>query len=229
MQLNLYKEKNDLHFQSIILKKTEEFVFHKLSGETTGHDWWHIDRVRKLSLYIAKKENADLYIIELAALLHDIADHKFHGGDESIGPKTAKDWLESLDVSSEIIEQICDIIATISFKGAKVNSLMKTKEGMIVQDADRLDALGAIGIARCFAYGGYKGNSLYDPNIKTIMHESFAQYKNSKTTSINHFYEKLLLLKDLMNTQTAKIIAEERHDFMQQFLNEFFKEWNVNL
>lgn len=213
----------------LVIKQTEEFVYKTLSTEATGHDWYHINRVRKLALNIAKQENVDLFIVELAALLHDIADWKFHDGDESVGPRIAGEWLHSLYVSQDIIDQVCDIIQTISYKGAGTKTAMKTKEGMIVQDADRLDALGAIGIARCFAYGGFKGNQLYDPNLKVAIHRSFDEYKNNKTTSINHFYEKLLLLKDLMNTPTAKIIAQKRHDLMKQYLNEFFKEWNVEL
>ncbi len=224
-------QKNNFNHQvydnSFIIKQTEDFVYKKLHGEGTGHDWYHIDRVRKLALIIAKNENADLFLVELAALLHDIADWKFHNGDESVGPKVAKEWLKSLFVDENVIEQICDIIATISFKGANVNIEMKTLEGMIVQDADRIDALGAIGIARCFAYGGYKSNPIYDPNIKIIMHKNFQEYKSTRGSSINHFYEKLLLLKDRMNTKAGYEIAKERHEFMEQFLDQFLKEWNV--
>ena len=213
----------------LIIKQTEEFVYKKLSGEGTGHDWYHIDRVRKLALHIAKQEKANLFIIELAALLHDIADWKFHNGDESVGPRVAGEWLKSLNVSKDIIEDVCDIIATISFKGGHAKSSMKTIEGMIVQDADRLDALGAIGIARCFAYGGYKGNPIYDPKVLPTQHQSFEEYKKIRGSSVNHFYEKLLLLKDCMNTQAARAIANQRHKLMEQFLEEFYKEWNCSL
>jgi uncharacterized protein len=215
--------------QSFVIEKTKEFVYNTLAGEGTGHDWYHVDRVTKLSLYIAQQENANMFIVELAALLHDIADHKFHNGDETIGPRVARQWLESINVSSDVVDQICDIIATISFRGAKVQTKMKTLEGQIVQDADRIDALGAIGIARCFAYGWFKHNPIYDPDIKPIMHSSFEDYKNAKCTSINHFYEKLLLLKDLMNTKTGKAIAQQRHDFIQAYLDQFFDEWNVRI
>jgi len=210
-----------------IIKKTESFVKKHLKGDVTGHDWWHIDRVRKMALRIAKKEkNVDLFVVQLAALLHDIADWKFHGGDETIGIKLAEEWLKRLKVEKNVIERVCEIIREISFKGAEVKSKMKTKEGMIVQDADRLDAIGAIGIARCFATGAKLNREIYNPEIKPRLHKTFEEYKKAKSTSINHFYEKLLLLKDLMNTKTAKKIAEKRHKFMEQFLDRFFKEWN---
>ena len=210
-----------------IIKKTEEFVREKLKKEATGHDWWHAERVRKLALRIAKEEkDVDLFVIQLAALLHDIADWKFHGGNATIGLKLAEEWLKKLKVEEEIISRVCEIIKEISFKGAGVKSKMKTKEGMIVQDADRLDAMGAIGIARCFATGAKLNREIYNPEIKPQFHKTFEEYKKAKSTSINHFYEKLLLLKDLMNTKTAKKIAEKRHKFMEEFLDRFFKEWN---
>lgn len=208
-----------------IIKRTADYVKSRLDGEGSGHDWWHIYRVWKNALHIGKKECADLFVVQLAALLHDIADWKFHEGDDSIGPKLAGEWLEKLDVDENIISNVCEIIKGISFKGAGVKSKIKTKEGMVVQDADRLDAIGAIGIARAFAYGGHKGREIYNPNIKPEKHETFEQYKNNKGTTINHFYEKLLLLKDLMNTPSARKIAEERHSFMEQYLDRFFKEW----
>lgn len=208
-----------------IINKTAEYVKNKLSGEGSGHDWWHVYRVWKTAVEIGKKENADLFVIQLAALLHDIADYKFYSGDDSIGPKKAREWLEKLEVDENIISHVCEIIKGVSFKGAGVKSEMKIKEGMVVQDSDRLDAIGAIGIARTFAYGGHKGNEIYNPDIKPKRHETFDQYKNNKGTTINHFYEKLLLLKDLMNTTTARKIAQERHKFMEQFLGRFFKEW----
>lgn len=174
---------------------------------------------------IARGERADEFVVELAALLHDIADWKFHGGDENAGPDKARRWLESQHVDEPTIERVCQIIKTVSYKGAGVSTPMKTSEGMIVQDADRLDALGAIGIARTFAYGGHKGRAIYDPNEPPQMHETFEQYKNSQGHTINHFYEKLLLLKDRLNTQTAKKIAAARHKYMEDFLSQFFAEW----
>ena len=162
----------------------------------------------------------------MAALLHDIADWKFYGGDEDAGPKAAREWLEQQGVDEEIIVHVCEIIKHLSFKGAGVKSQMKTKEGMIVQDADKLDAIGAIGIARTFAYGGHANRALYDPDIKPEYHTSFEAYKNNQGHTINHFYEKLLLLKDLMNTQAAKKVAEDRHKYMEEFLNRFYAEWD---
>lgn len=213
--------------QDHIIEQTIQFVRLKLEGEGSGHDWWHIHRVYVMALRIAQQEpEVDLFVVALGALLHDIADYKFHDGDEAVGPRVAGRWLEQCGVEQKIIESIQEIIKTISFKGAKVATPMRTLEGKIVQDADRLDALGAIGIARCFAYGGSKGNLLYDPEIKPVMHDSFELYKKSKTTSINHFYEKLFLLKDLMNTQAAKEIAQVRHDRMKQFVEDFLAEWD---
>lgn len=209
-----------------VITKTREYVKKELSGESSGHDWFHVERVWQNAIYIAKNENADLFVVQLAALLHDIADWKFHDGDETAGPKAAREWLEKLDVDKNIILHVCTIIKDMSFKGAGAITKMKTMEGMIVQDADRLDAMGAVGIARTFSYGGYKGREIYNPNIKPEKHNSFEQYKNSKGPTINHFYEKLLLLKDLMNTKTAKKLAEERHRFMEEFLKQFFKEWS---
>jgi len=208
-----------------ILKQTEEYVKTKLAGEGTGHDWWHIYRVRQNAIHIGQQEGADLFIVELAALLHDIADWKFNDGSDEIGPQLARELLEKLSVEENIISHVCQIVKDISFKGAGVANLITTKEGMVVQDADRLDAMGAIGIARTFAYGGYKGREMYNPDTKIVMHGSFEQYKNSRSSSINHFYEKLLLLKDLMNTATAKKMAARRHEVMEEFLNEFFQEW----
>ena len=207
-----------------IIKQTQEYVRKKLKGESSGHDWYHVYRVWKNAIYIGKQEKVDMFVVQLAALLHDIADWKFHKGDDSIGPKLAKQWLKKLNVDENVINHVCEIIQEMSFKGAGVKFQMKTKEGMVVQDADRLDAIGAIGIARTFAYGGHKRVEMHNPNIKPKKHKSFYQYKNSKTTTINHFYEKLLLLKNLMNTKTAKQIAEKRHNFMEHFLDKFFKE-----
>jgi uncharacterized protein len=209
-----------------ILKQTDTHVRSLLSGEGSGHDWWHVDCVRKTALHIAKEEKADLFIVELGALLHDIADWKFHKGDDSVGPRMAREWLQKLGVDEQTINHVCEIIKDISFKGAGVKTAMKTKEGMIVQDADRIQALGAIGVARCFAYGGSKAREIYNPDIKPTMHQSFEQYKSANGTSLNHFYEKLLLLKDRMNTAAGKKIAEKRHAYMEQFLEQFYKEWN---
>lgn len=208
-----------------IIIQTTEYIKTKLMGEGSGHDWWHVYRVWKNAIHIGKQESVDLFVVELAALLHDVADWKFHDGNEEIGPQVAKEWLESLGVTEEVVSHVCQIIKDISFKGAGVLTAMKTTEGMVVQDADRLDALGAIGIARTFAYGGSKNREMYNPDRKPEMHASFEQYKNSQGTSINHFYEKLLLLKELMNTATAKQIAEKRHAVMEDYLQQFFHEW----
>lgn len=207
------------------IRQTRSYVRKLLEGECSGHDWWHVYRVWKNAVYIGERENADLFVVQLAALLHDIADWKFHAGDDSVGPKMARKWLEKLQVDEGVISHVCEIMREMSFKGAGVKSRMKTKEGMVVQDADRLDAIGAIGIARAFAYGGHKGREIYNPDIKPERHETFEQYKKGRGTTINHFYEKLLLLKEMMNTKTARNMAGERHKFMEGFLREFFNEW----
>ncbi len=208
-----------------LITKTENYVQKKLEGDS-GHDWWHIHRVRNTALTLAKQEKADIFIVEMAALLHDIADHKFHNGDESIGPKVAREWLESLYVDEVQIQQICNIIECISFKGADVATPMSTIEGKVVQDADRLDAIGAIGIARAFSYGGFRNRELYNPDIPPTLHSSFEAYKNDKGHTINHFHEKLFLLKDRMNTASAKKMALERHSFMEEYVHRFLVEWN---
>ncbi|MBI4439895.1 HD domain-containing protein [Candidatus Woesearchaeota archaeon] len=205
------------------IRLTEEFVKKRLSGDSSGHDWWHIQRVRKLSLFIAKREKADLFIVELAALLHDIGDWKFHGDEK--GSQIAKAWLERLKADEKVIGQVYEIIDNVSFKGAGVASNIQSLEGRIVQDADRLDAIGAIGIGRTFAYGGYSGRAMHNPSVKPRLHKSFEEYRKSKNPTINHFYEKLLLLKGRMNTKTARKIAERRHKFMEFYLKEFFREW----
>ncbi len=176
-------------------------------------------------LILERETRADSLVVELAALLHDIADHKFHNGDTTIGPRIAGEWLEKLYVPGQIIIHVQEIINDLSFKGAKVKTPMRTIEGMIVQDADRLDAIGAIGIARTFAYGGHAGQPVYDPGLPPTLHDSFEKYQQQKTSTINHFYEKLLLLKDRMNTETAKRIANARHQYMEDFLNQFYREW----
>lgn len=212
-----------------IIKKTADFVKKELSGESTGHDWLHTYRVWQMSIKIAKSEkNVNDFVIQLAALLHDIADWKFNHGDNLAGSRLAGKWLRKLEVEEDVIAQVCNIIDGMSFKGANTKSQILTREGMIVQDADRLDAIGAIGIARVFAFGGNTKREIYNQKIKVIKHESFNKYKKAKTTSINHFYEKLLLLKDLMNTSLAKKIAKKRHRFLEFFLDEFFDECGIS-
>ena len=206
---------------------TINFVKEKLEGAEAGHDWFHIERVWKLSKKIAEKEGGNLELIELSALLHDIADPKFHNGDETLALKISKDFLEEIHVEGELIEQVLFVIKNISFKNRAEAPENPPLELQIVQDADRLDAIGAIGIARTFNFGGFKNNLMYHPEIKPNLGMNKEEYKKSNGTTINHFYEKLLLLKDLMNTETAKKIASERHGFMLQFLDEFYKEWNV--
>lgn len=208
---------------------TINFVKEKLEGAEAGHDWFHIERVWKLSKKIAEKEGGNLEVIELSALLHDIADPKFHNGDETLALKISQNFLEELHVEGELIEQVLFVIKNISFKNRAEAPENPPLELQIVQDADRLDAIGAIGIARTFNFGGFKNNLMYHPEIKPNLGMNKEEYKKSNGTTINHFYEKLLLLKDLMNTETAKKIASERHDFMLQFLDEFYKEWNVEL
>jgi uncharacterized protein len=207
------------------IEQTAAYVKKVLADEGTGHDWWHIERVWRMAKRIGRDEKADLTVVELAALLHDIADWKAHNGDSAIGPKKASDWLNSLGIEPSIIKQVGQIIANISFKGANVEQPSLSLEGKVVQDADRLDAIGAIGIARAFAYGGSKGRLLYDPMCKPIEHQTADSYLNTNGTTINHFYEKLLLLKDRMNTATGKAIAEQRHQFMLEYLERFYKEW----
>ena len=206
---------------------TINFVKEKLEGAEAGHDWFHIERVWKLSKKIAEKEGGNLELIELSALLHDIADPKFHNGDETLALKISQNFLEEIHVNAELIEQVLSVIKNISFKNRAEAPENPPLELQIVQDADRLDAIGAIGIARTFNFGGFKNNLMYHPEIKPNLGMNKEEYKKSNGTTINHFYEKLLLLKDLMNTETAKRIASERHDFMLQFLDEFYKEWNV--
>jgi uncharacterized protein len=208
-----------------IITRTADHVRQLLSAEGS-HDWFHTERVRNTALLIAREEPADPFIVELAALLHDVADWKFAGGDQEAGPRAARAWLMSLGVASETVDHVCDIIAGLSFKGAGVETPMPTLEGRCVQDADRLDALGAIGIARAFAYGGHKGRALYDPNVPPEPHASFEAYKKNTGPTINHFYEKLLLLKDRMSTATSQRLAADRHAYLERFLEQFFAEWN---
>jgi len=208
-----------------LINNTILFVKQKLENAEGGHDWFHIERVYKNALLIAKEENCNLQIVQLGALLHDIADSKFHDGDESVGPKVAKAFLESQDVKEDIIDAVINIIENISFKGGNFEKKINSIELDIVQDADRLDAIGAIGIARTFNYGGFKNRTLYDPEIAPNLTMSKEEYKNNQAPTINHFYEKLLLLKDKMNTETGKQIAQQRHRFMETFLAQFYAEW----
>lgn len=208
-----------------IIDKTILFVKKQLQDAEGGHDWFHIERVYKNAMQIAVDETCDLTVVKLGALLHDIADSKFHQGDEEIGAKTARIFLESENVSEEIMEHVIQIIKNISFKGGNFEKTFSSKELEIVQDADRLDALGAIGIARTFNYGGFKNRAIYNPNIAPKLNMSKEEYKISDAPTLNHFYEKLLLLKDQMNTETGKKLAQERHRFMETFLSQFYAEW----
>lgn len=209
-----------------IIEQTKQFVREKLGGEGSGHDWWHVLRVYNNAVNIANDEkDADIFIIELAALLHDIADWKFHDGNHHKGGEVAANWLKTLSVDGAIINRVADIVNTVSFKGLGEKSIMQTLEGKIVQDADRLDAIGAIGIGRAFAYGGYAKREMYNPEEKPMEHKTFDEYKKSKSNTINHFHEKLLHLKGLMNTESGKKRALKRHQFMSRFLNEFHNEW----
>jgi len=206
------------------INQTINFVKDTLQHAEGGHDWWHIHRVWTNAKLIAATENADILVVELGALLHDIADSKFHNGDEEIGPKTARDFLQSINVDEQTITHVQQIIRHISFKNSFDKSTFHSTELAIVQDADRLDAIGAIGIARTFSYGGFKGREIYNPDIAPDMPVDKSAYKNSASPSINHFYEKLLLLKDKMNTETGKKLAHQRHDFMLQYLDQFYLE-----
>ena len=209
-----------------LIDNTILFVKQQLENAEGGHDWFHIERVYKNALLIAQEEDdCDLTIVKLAALLHDIADSKFHNGDEQVGPKMARTFLESQGVSEEIIAHVIAIIENISFKGGNFEKQFSSKELDIVQDADRLDAIGAIGIARTFNYGGFKNRPLYNPAIQPNLNMNKEEYKNNNAPTINHFYEKLLLLKDKMNTETGKQIAEKRHAYMVNFLSQFYAEW----
>lgn len=209
-----------------IIEHTIRFVKEQLKNAEGGHDWFHIERVYKNALLIAEGEDCDVTVVKLGALLHDIADSKFHNGDESVGPKTARTFLEAQNVTEETILHVIAIIENISFKGGNFEQQFRSKELEIVQDADRLDALGAIGIARTFNYGGFKNRTLYNPEIAPKLFQSKEEYKKSDAPTINHFYEKLLLLKDKMNTDTGKKIAKKRHDFMIHFLAQFYAEWD---
>lgn len=228
-----------------IIQQTIEFIKSRLDGEGTGHDWFHVERVYKLALSIGKKERADEFIVSLGALLHDVADWKFFKGDTKKGGKVAREFLENLGVEEGVIGQVVDIVDNVSFKGEGEENNMRSIEGKVVQDADRIDAIGAVGIARVFTYGGSVGDTIYDPNILPVKNKKFKDYSaharwslearrnpvsggelhRKKVTSINHFFEKLLLLKDLMNTQTAKKIASQRDKYTREYLERFFDEW----
>ena len=212
-----------------IIEETIAFVKEILKGAEGGHDWFHIQRVFKNTLLIAKDEKVDVLVVSLGALLHDIADAKFNGGDETVGPKMASEFLKSLEVDKKIVDHVVKIIENISYKSSlDSKKLFTSKELQVVQDADRLDAIGAIGIARAFNYGGFKNRELYNPEIAPNLQMTKEEYKKSKAPTINHFYEKLLLLKDKMNTESGKKLAEKRHEFMLDYLEQFYKEWNGN-
>lgn len=208
------------------IEQTAQFVQEKLKDAESGHDWWHILRVWNNTKLILETENADRLVCELTALLHDIADSKFHDGDETIGPRIAGEFLSKIGVEEETIQHVQNIILNMSYKASLGEVKFHSKELEIVQDADRLDAIGAIGIARAFNYGGYKNREMHNPTVPIEENLEKEAYKNSKAPTINHFYEKLLLLKDKMNTATAKKIAEQRHQYMQGFLDQFYAEWN---
>jgi len=213
-----------------LIEQTADYVRRTLEGEGSGHDWWHIHRVRNLALVIGKEEKADLYIVEMAALLHDIGDPKQYNGDITIAPKLIGEKLNELDVKEAEKNKIMYIIGNMSFsKHLSCKEVEKSIEFQCVQDADRLDAIGAMGIARCFAYGGHKGRVIYDPAVKPRKKLSSEDYHSTSADTLSHFHEKLLLLKDLMNTKTAKEMAEKRHQFMEHFLNRFHNEWEGKL
>ena len=212
---------------SELIDATVQFVRETLKNAEGGHDWWHIQRVWTNAKLIAQTENADQLTVELAALLHDIADSKFHNGDEEIGPRTAGNYLQSIHADTAVIEHVQQIIRHMSFKSSFDKTTFHSPELAIVQDADRLDAIGAIGIARAFTYGGFKGRELYNPEIEPNLNMSKEEYKNTSAPTINHFYEKLLLLKDKMNTSTGKKLAQQRHDFMEAYLKQFYTECGI--
>ncbi len=215
--------------KELIIQKLIDKIKGQFESDSSGHDWFHIERVWQLAKQIAIKEQANVFVTELGALLHDIADHKFVENFEEESINRTNQYLRDLGVDQEIIDQVIHIVLHCSFKGGVEENKMKSIEGRIVQDADKLDAIGAIGIARTFAFGGKFGSILYDPNVPPITHKTLTSYQKNRTHTINHFYEKLLLLKDLMHTETAKTIAAERHQFMLEFLDHFYKEWKAEI
>jgi uncharacterized protein len=215
--------------QAEIIEHTRKYVEEKLRDETNAHDWWHVYRVCQLAMHLAEHEKGvDLFVLQLGALFHDIADWKFHDGDIEIGPRMTREWLEQLHVDESVVSQVVYIVQHVSFRGGTNRHGMQTLEGKLVQDADRLDAIGAVGIARTFTFGGAFGREMYDPNRKPQDFTSFEDYRKAMhdDTTINHFYEKLLLLKDQLNTESAKRIAQKRHEYMEGFLKEFYAEWD---
>lgn len=210
-----------------LIEKIKQHVRDLFKHDASGHDWFHIERVHRMACLIQEKEGGNRTVIELAALLHDISDHKMNGGILNHGGKVAYDLLINLNCDKQLANTIMEIVDSVSYKGANVPDKMQTIEGKIVQDADRLDAIGAIGIARAFAFGGNKNRPMYLPEINPELHDSFVTYANSKSHTINHFYEKLLLLKNRLHTNTAKEIGQQRHDFMKNYLQQFYNEWNT--
>jgi uncharacterized protein len=209
-----------------LIQRTAEHVEGVMAGDSSGHDWWHVYRVWQMAIRLASETDANLIVVELGALLHDIADWKMHDGDLEIGPKVAREWLESLRVDPGVVEQVSGIVAGGSFIAAGVPDRASSLEAKIVQDADRLDALGAVGIGRTFAFGGAHGRQMYDPGIEPIYHDNFESYRSSASPTINHFYEKLFLLKDRMHTAAGREIAEGRHQYMVEFVSRFSMEWD---
>lgn len=208
------------------VERTRAFIRERLSQDASGHDWWHVHRVWTMARRLAEAEGARRDVVDLAALLHDVADWKFHEGDLNVGPREARRWLEALGLDGPLVEEVCEIVATVSFKGAGVPTPMASLEGAVVQDADRLDAMGALGIARAFAYGGAMGRPMHLPDASPELHADFEAYRRNRGATTMHFHEKLLLLKDRMNTATARQIAEGRHRIMLSFLERFQEEWD---
>jgi uncharacterized protein len=207
------------------ISATADYMQAQFSGESSGHDWWHTYRVWQMALRLAEAEGADTTVVALAALLHDVADWKFHDGDDTLGARQSRDWLSGLGVAADVIAQVTEIVVKVSFKGAGVADAPLSLAGQCVQDADRLDAIGAVGIGRAFAYGGAKGRLMHDPAEPPVLHTSFADYQHKQSSTLNHFYEKLLLLRDRLHTAEARRVAAERHAFMEAFVARFLLEW----
>jgi uncharacterized protein len=212
-----------------LVEETAGYVKGRMQGEASGHDWWHVYRVWQMAIRIGKETGANMTVVQLGALLHDIADWKFHDGDTEIGPRMARQWLDRCHADRKIADHVCDIVATASFKGAGTPDIHTTLESQVVQDADRLDAIGAIGIARTFAFGGARGREICDPEIGSQFHDSPESYRTNSSPTVNHFHEKLFLLKDRMNTDFARQIAAGRHRYMEDFIAQFHREWNGEL